>query len=172
MRSDNGTSTYQAALLRRLSGTLPPGVYLDGIESGPERLYQASSLQRASAVFFGVFAIIAAAVTIVGLAWTLSYAIEQKRREVAIRLAIGAPVRAVAVAVLGLILAVSVLSTVLGAVAAYQTAPLLAVHAPGSVNLAVPVSVGVGVVMASLGLLLGGLATIRMSRTSLAVLLK
>ncbi len=74
-----------------------PGIVVDQPETMQERIQEtpAAYLHRSAAWLTSAFAAIAALLAAAGLYGTISYSIAQRTREFAVRLAIGAPVRAI-----------------------------------------------------------------------------
>ncbi len=86
--------------LRKLWAELSPAAPLYEIETGDARVNAALMPQRVAAAILGSFALLALLLTAVGLYSVVAFSVAQQRREIGIRMAIGARPRAVFAAVL------------------------------------------------------------------------
>ena len=82
--------TRAPAALRDLVARLRPGQIVDRIESFSGMLAQEVSTPRFGAWLFGLFAAIAVTLSALGLMATLTWSVTERRREIGIRMALGA----------------------------------------------------------------------------------
>jgi putative ABC transport system permease protein len=109
VRTD-GTLAGLVSNARSIAHNLDPLTTLDSVATMEQLLSNASSRPRFYAVWFGMFAVIAVSIAVIGLYGLMSYAVAQRTREVGIRVALGAQRHEV----MGLVLKDSVVMTVVG----------------------------------------------------------
>ena len=95
-----GNPVALASLVRDEARRLAPGVIVDGVTTLEAIVGRAWAPWRFGAWVFTLFALVATALTAVGLFSVVALDVAQRRREFAVRLALGAPGRAVAGGVL------------------------------------------------------------------------
>lgn len=154
--------------LRTLPATLVPG----SASTGRQQLADALGPQRMASAFFGILAGLALLVAIVGLQSTTTHVIEQRRREIAVRIAVGgAPVR-VSAEILEPIVWLAIGAAIAGTCGAAAFTPLLASQARG-ISARDPVTfVGVTTLMIAGCLAIALLAVSRAARTDAAETLR
>ena len=121
-------------LVRRLDPDLP----LDGVRSMDERVTDSLVVRRTPALLAVLFAVVALVLAAVGTYGVLSYAVSQRRREIGVRLALGARPRQVGGAFLSQGLALLAGGIAIGGVGAWGAGRLMqrllfevpALHAP------------------------------------------
>ena len=86
--------------LRKLWGELEPLAPLDDIQTGEERVNLALTPQRVAAAILGGFSLLALLLTAVGLYSVVAFSVAQQKREMGIRIAIGASPGSIFAAVL------------------------------------------------------------------------
>ncbi|MEP7348158.1 MAG: FtsX-like permease family protein, partial [Gemmatimonadaceae bacterium] len=104
--------------VRAVLRSVDPAVPLDGIAPMEERLYSSIAQPRNWAVLLGGFAAAALVLAAVGIFGMLSYTISERRREIGVRMALGARQRAVVGMVVRRGLTHALVGTALGLVAA------------------------------------------------------
>ncbi len=72
-----------------------PGMTVIGVETMADHMRAALSVQRLSAQLVGVLGLLGLALAVVGLYGVLAYYVARRRHEIGVRMAIGAPSRAV-----------------------------------------------------------------------------
>lgn len=158
--------------LRHAVAQLDPDLPIARIRTLAGIVHDATYSQRLITLLVGAFMALALLLVGIGLFGTLSYLIEQRTREIGIRLALGAAPRSIARLVVGQGLRWLLLGSVCGAVGAYASATLLRSLlwqvAPFS---PLPVSVGL-VLVVVVGLLACWLPTRRAARVDPIVALR
>ena len=110
-----------SATVQRVVRALDPELPVNNLRSMEARIDQSLLTRRSPAMLAGVFAVIALLLTAMGTYGVLSYAVAQRRREIALRVALGArpdQVRAQFVRLAGRLLAAG---TALGLTGAWMT---------------------------------------------------
>jgi predicted permease len=115
-----------AALVRQAWSRLEPSVSLDDFQTAGERVNVFLTPQRVAAGIFGAFGVLAIVLASVGLYSLVAYSVLQQRREIGIRIAMGAQPRAVLAAVLRKSMGLTVAGLVLGGIASLLLMPFLA----------------------------------------------
>lgn len=110
--------------LRQVLRRLDPELALYGVETMENRLAGSLAPRRAAVLLLGIFSAVALLLTAVGLYGALSYSVTRRRREMAIRVAMGSTPDQVFRIVLGHGLRVTVLGLLLGGVGAIGLARL------------------------------------------------
>jgi predicted permease len=115
--------------VRRLWSELMPAAPLYDVETGEERLNAVLTPQRVGAAILGGFAALAVILTAVGLYSVVAFSVAQRRREIGIRLAIGARPAAIFRMVLGKALLPTLAGLAAGVAVSVPVARILAVKA-------------------------------------------
>jgi predicted permease len=142
-----------AAPVREALRSVDPSVPLDDIASMDERLYASLAQPRQWATLLGGFALVALLLAAIGVFGMLSYLVSTRRREIGVRMALGAGRRTVVGMVIGLGVTHAIAGAVLGVMLALFSARLLtnvlydvSPADPGTMALATVVLLSVGVV--------------------------
>ena len=115
------TSTPPNALsasVRDALRSVDPSVPLDDVASMEERLYESLAQPRQWATLLGTFAAVALGLAAVGVFGMLSYTVSTRRREIGVRMALGAHPRRIVRMLVGSGLAHAIIGSVLGLAAA------------------------------------------------------
>jgi predicted permease len=96
----NGNPAAAAPAIRQAWSRLAPSVPLDDFQTADERVNLSLTPQRIAAGIFGAFGLLAIALASVGLYSLVAYSVVRQRREIGIRIAIGAQPRTVLAAIL------------------------------------------------------------------------
>jgi predicted permease len=154
--------------LRMLPETLVPA----GVSTGRQQLAEALGPQRMASAFFGILAVLALLVAIVGLQSTTTHAIEQRRREIAVRIAVGGTPTHVSVQVIRPLAILAIGAALAGIGGAAMFTPLLASQAKG-ISARDPVTfIGVAAVMVAGCVAIAIIAMTRAARTDAAATLR
>lgn len=113
-------------VLRQIVARQRPGQLVDRIENLETLIGSQVALPRLGAWLFGTFASLAVLLSAVGLAATLAWSVAQRRREIGIRMALGAKPADVRALIVRQMLGMSVTGVALGLLAAAGTTRLLA----------------------------------------------
>ena len=108
-----------------------PGVPLYGIHSGDEHVQTSLAPERFAAGLFSSFAIVAAILAAIGLYGIVAFSVARRRREIGIRMAIGATRGTIVRGILGSTLSLTGVGLVFGAVGACVTMHLIASQVKG-----------------------------------------
>ncbi|MBV9618645.1 MAG: ABC transporter permease [Verrucomicrobia bacterium] len=108
-----------AEKLRKLVHASDPGLAIDNIRSMDTRIADSLITRRSPALLTGIFAGVALLLATIGTYGVLSYAVAQRRREIGIRMALGAQREQIGGQFLSLGLRLLVAGTVLGLVGAW-----------------------------------------------------
>jgi putative ABC transport system permease protein len=95
------------------------------VQAMSERIHDDIWQQRASGALFGTFALLALVLAVIGLYGALSHMVAQQRRDIGVRLAIGAEPRQILRLVVGRGLVLTASGVALGVAAALMTGPLV-----------------------------------------------
>jgi ABC-type antimicrobial peptide transport system permease subunit len=106
-------------------GSLDPSLPLFGVRSVEEMLGFVLFPMRAAAVVLGAFGVLAVMLAATGIHGVVSYAVARRRREIAIRVAVGATRRSIMQLVLRRVAALVALGTLFGLPLALATRELL-----------------------------------------------
>lgn len=115
-----------ADTLRKALGALAPDAALRDVRTQEETINQLLASERLFAVLCSIFACVALALTCLGLFGLLSHEVAARTREIGLRLALGAPVRAVVVLVVRGGMKLVLAGLVLGLAAAYMLTRFIA----------------------------------------------
>jgi predicted lysophospholipase L1 biosynthesis ABC-type transport system permease subunit len=108
-----------------------PGMPLYGVHTGQEHVKLALAPQRLAATLLVSFAVLAAVVASIGLYGLIAYSVARRRREIGIRMALGAEPAMVVGGVLRHALSLTALGLVLGTGATYALLRLVASQIQG-----------------------------------------
>jgi predicted permease len=108
-----------AATLRKLVRTTDPNLAIDDVRSMDARIDDSLVARRSPALLAGIFAGVALLLAALGTYGVLSYAVAQRRREIGIRMALGAQREQIGAQFLSLGLRLLAAGTILGLVGAY-----------------------------------------------------
>ncbi len=114
------------ALMRSAVDRVQPGLLVDEIEPLLDEMHAEVAQPRLGAWLFGLFAALAVLLAAVGLAATLAWSVAQRRREIGVRMALGAQPRDVRNLILGQMLRLSIAGVATGLLAAAASTRLLA----------------------------------------------
>jgi predicted permease len=109
-----------AETLRKLVRATHPDVAFDNIRSMDTRIADSLIARRSPALLAGIFAGVALLLAAIGTYGVLSYAVAQRRREIGIRMALGAQTRQIGAQFLSLGLRLLAAGTVLGLIGAWM----------------------------------------------------
>ncbi len=109
-----------AATLRRLVRATDPRLAIDDIQSMETRVADSLIARRSPALLAGIFAGVALLLAAIGTYGVLSYAVAQRRREIGIRMALGAQRKQVGTQFLSLGLRLLAAGTILGLIGAWM----------------------------------------------------
>ncbi len=118
-----------AALIKpvqRAVWSVDPTLPLAGVETLRERLARSLAQERFNAVAVGVFAAVALALAVLGIYGMLAFAVERRRREIGVRMALGAGRGELLRSVIGRGMAAAGLGVVAGLAAALLTGRAIA----------------------------------------------
>jgi predicted permease len=135
--------------LRKLWGGLEPQAPLYEIETADERVNLALTPQRVAAAILGGFAMLALILTAIGLYSVVAFSVAQQRREIGIRIAIGASPRAIFAAVLRKSMIPAVAGLAMGVAASFPLMRILASKARNVSPYDEPTYLAVAVVLAA-----------------------
>jgi predicted permease len=108
-----------AATLRKLVRTTDPELAIDDLRSMDARITDSLVARRSPALLAGIFAAVALLLAAIGTYGVLSYAVAQRRREIGIRMALGAQARQIGTQFLSLGLRLLAAGTILGLIGAW-----------------------------------------------------
>jgi predicted permease len=169
------TDRNEAAMfepLRRAVATIDPAIALSGMESMSDLVAEETSQRRGLTVLLGTFAAFALGLSALALYASLSYAVVQRRSELAIRMAVGAGGRSILRLVVGEGLVTAAIGVVVGAVASLALARVLAAQVYG-VRTSDPVTfVAISVVLAAAVVAACAVPGLRAARTDPALALR
>ena len=120
--------------IRPLVAQLAPGIAIGRRETLEERVASAVATPRLNSTLVAAFAIVAVTLTAIGVYGVMAYSVAQRRHEIGIRLALGAPGAAVFWLILGEGIRLITCALVLGAALTIAMLPLLQAFAPGAVG--------------------------------------
>jgi predicted permease len=108
-----------AETLRKLVRTTDPNLAIDDLRSMDTRIADSLIARRSPALLAGIFAGVALLLAAIGTYGVLSYAVAQRRREIGIRMALGAQRRQIGTQFLSLGLRLLAAGTILGLIGAW-----------------------------------------------------
>ena len=111
--------------IRAAVEALDPNLPLIDVKTMEMRFGEATWRQRSSAWLLGIFAMLALALSATGIYAVMSQSVEQRRREIGVRLALGAARRDILQLVIGRVTAIAAAGIGTGLVLAVTTMPLL-----------------------------------------------
>jgi putative ABC transport system permease protein len=111
--------------IRAAVEALDPNLPLIDVKTMEMRFGEATWRQRSSAWLLGIFAMLALALSATGIYAVMSQSVEQRRREIGVRLALGAARRDILQLVIGRVAAIAAAGIGTGLVLAVTTMPLL-----------------------------------------------
>ncbi len=149
----HGEAAALAPALRREIQTLDPNMAIFNAESMEEHLRNALFLPRLAGTLFGVFGGVGLLLAAVGLYGVMSYSVSRRRREIGIRMALGAQAGNVQGMIVKQGLVMTAIATVVGLAAALASAKLAAGILYGVEPHDVTTFVAVPVFLASVALL-------------------
>jgi len=109
-----------ARALQRVVRQIDPDVPVSDIQSMDTRIADSLVARRSPALLAGLFSAIALLLTSIGTYGVLSYAVAQRRREIGVRIALGAQAGQIRIQFLSLSLRLLIAGTVLGLIGAWQ----------------------------------------------------
>jgi predicted permease len=107
--------------LRKLVRATDPELAVDDVRSMDTRIAESLITRRSPALLAGIFAGVALLLAAIGTYGVLSYAVAQRRREIGIRMALGAQTRQIGTQFLSLGLRLLAAGTILGLIGAWWT---------------------------------------------------
>jgi predicted permease len=133
VRAEGPSSTTLPALTRAWT-TIAPNVPIEEAVTGDELRSRATHPIRLAVMLIGAFALVAMGIAAVGLYSTMAWLVEQRSREMAIRIAVGGIPRRVAGGVMANALALTIAGSVIGFAVAIKLVPALSglTHGMGS----------------------------------------
>jgi predicted permease len=108
-----------AETLRKLVRATNPNLAIDNLRSMDTRIAESLIARRSPALLAGIFAGVALLLAAIGTYGVLSYAVAQRRREIGIRMALGAQTRQIGTQFLSLGLRLLAAGTILGLIGAW-----------------------------------------------------
>lgn len=125
VRTDRDEATMFEPVRRAVAG-VDPELALSGMESLTDLIAEETSQRRGLTALLGAFAIFALGLSALGMYASLSYAVAQRRSELAIRMAVGANTRSILRLVVGEGLVTTAVGVAVGAVASVALGRVLA----------------------------------------------
>ena len=167
-----GPAAQAVADVRRALTTLPDGLLQAWLGTADGQLDAALRPEQAAGFFLGVMAGLAVIVAGIGLHHTLAYTVDARRREIAIRIAIGGTPGRVSAEILRSSIALALLAAVAGTIASAAFTPLLTMQARGVPTDDAVTYLIVGVVLLVAGAGVVSLSVARAARTNPVELLR
>ncbi|NOT06927.1 MAG: FtsX-like permease family protein, partial [Gemmatimonadales bacterium] len=152
--------------LRTALAAVDPNVSLSGIRTMREQAGAAVALPRLYALLVGIFAAVALGLAILGVYGVMAYAVAQRRREIGVRLALGAAPGAIQRLVLGQGTRLAAIGLGLGLLGATAIGGILKALLFGVTPLDLPTFLGVAALLAAMSLLASLLPARRAMRVS------
>ena len=106
--------------LQKVVRQIDPNIPVTDLQSMDTRITESLAARRSPALLSGLFSGIALLLTAIGTYGVLSYAVAQRRREIGVRMALGAQPRQIRIQFLSLSLRLLTAGTVLGLIGAWQ----------------------------------------------------
>jgi len=160
------------SVVRSAVASVRPGLLVDEVERLVDEMNAEVTQPRLGAWLFGVFAALAVLLAAVGLAATLTWAVTQRRREIGIRMALGARPGDVRSLMMAQSLGMSLTGIAVGLAAAAASTRLLAGWLYGVTPLDPPTFAACGVAMLLVSLVASYLPVRRASRVDPVVALR
>jgi putative ABC transport system permease protein len=113
------------ATIKRAMDPFDPNAVVRTITRGDDYLHDSLAPARFAMALFAIFALIALALSAIGLYASIAYSVSQRTREIGVRVALGASTRAVARLVLGDAFKLTVIGIAVGAIAAVLSTRVL-----------------------------------------------
>lgn len=126
VRAERGDPTALTNAVREAVGTVDPDLPLARVRTLDDALQVSLAPRRFAATLLGAFAVLALALTTIGVYGVLAYSVAQRTREVGIRMALGARPMDVLRMIVGEATSVVAVGTVLGLLAAFMLTRTLA----------------------------------------------
>jgi predicted permease len=111
--------------IRAAVEALDPNLPLIDVKTMEMRFGEATWRQRSSAWLLGIFAVLALALSATGIYAVMAQGVEQRRREIGVRLALGAARRDILHLIIGRVVAIAAAGIAIGLLVAVPTMPLL-----------------------------------------------
>lgn len=142
-----------AVTLRKLVRATDPQLAIDDLRSMDTRITESLVARRSPALLAGIFAGVALLLAAIGTYGVLSYAVAQRRREIGIRMAVGAQRKQIATQFLSLGLRLLGAGTVLGLIGAWLTGRAMQSVLFGVPALPLAALLGTALVMSAMSLI-------------------
>ena len=167
-----GPAAHAVADVRRALTILPAGLLQPSLATADAQLDSVLQPEEAAGLFLAVMAGLAVIVAGIGLHHTLAYTVDARRREIAVRIAVGGTPGRVSAEILRSSIALALLAAVAGTIASAAFTPLLTTQARGvpTDDGATYLIVGVVLFVASAGV--AALSVVRAARTNPVELLR
>jgi hypothetical protein len=162
--ADVRTAGDIGAAVRTAAAIVKPGVLVDEVERLADEMNAEVARPRLGAWLFGLFAALAVLLAAAGLAAILTWSVTQRRREIGVRIALGATVNQVRALVVGQTLRMVVAGVAVGLLSAAWATRLLEGWLYGVDALDVPTFAVCGTMMVAIGLLAAWLPAHRAAR--------
>jgi predicted permease len=161
-----------AEVLRKLVRAANPDLAIDNLRSMDTRMADSLIARRSPALLAGIFAGVALLLAAIGTYGVLSYAVAQRRREIGIRMALGAQRRQIGVQFLSLGLRLLAAGTVLGLIGSWLTGKAMQSVLFGLPALPIAALLGTALVMAAVSLLASLVPARRATKVDPAIVLR
>lgn len=114
-----GDEAAALSAVRRMTAEIDPGLSVHDVRAMDDRLDAALATRRATSWLIGIFSAVAVALAVSGLYGVITYSVGQRRREIGIRMALGAAAATVRRSVLRQGMAIAGMGMALGLLAAW-----------------------------------------------------
>lgn len=152
VRSDHDLVNLEGGVRREIA-SLDPSLAVFNVATMPEHLRNALFLPRLAGTLFGVFGFVGLVLATVGLYGVISYSVTRRRREIGVRMALGAQVRAVQGMIIRQGMVLAAIAVLLGIPVALAVAKFSASFLYGIQPYDGPTFVGVPLFLVSVALL-------------------